>query len=96
MLDSSSMSVLFHVDRSSISDSPIVSLDMRVVVQVNAPINSNTSSSRSPGDFADVLFILARNSHLIVVDCISGNILNPQPIHPQKKSTAISMFVIGK
>ncbi|CAA6654751.1 unnamed protein product [Spirodela intermedia] len=93
MLDSSSMSVLFHVDRSSVSGSPITSLAMKVVPQVNAPVNSNTSSSSSLGDFADVLFILARNAHLIVVDSISGNILNPQPIHPQKESTAVSMFV---
>ena len=87
MLDLTSMSLLFRVDHSFILGSPIYSLDMRVLEHVNAPVKGITS---------DVLFILAKNAHVISVDGVSGNILSPKPIHPQKESTAISMYVIGK
>uniref|UniRef100_A0A1D1Z041 Syntaxin-binding protein 5 n=1 Tax=Anthurium amnicola TaxID=1678845 RepID=A0A1D1Z041_9ARAE len=95
MLDALSISVLFHVDRLSVSSSPVISLDMRVVPHMSTPINSPKHSSPSSlSDLKDELLVLARNAHVIIVDSISGNIVNPRPVHPKKESTAIAMYVI--
>ncbi|XP_078435119.1 transducin family protein / WD-40 repeat family protein isoform X2 [Wolffia australiana] len=93
VLDSKSMTVLFHVDNVPALESPIVSLKMGVMHNVNAAIDGSSASSQGSGDSADVLFILTRNSHVIVTDGVGGKILYPNAIHPPKDSTAISIYV---
>ncbi|MQL80567.1 hypothetical protein Taro_012997 [Colocasia esculenta] len=97
MLDTSSMSVLYHVDCSSVAASPIISLGMRAIPDMSALINSPKHSfPRNLSALSDVLFVLGRNAHVALLDSINGNVVNPHPVHPKKESVAIAMYVIDR
>ncbi|KAK1264500.1 hypothetical protein QJS04_geneDACA010594 [Acorus gramineus] len=90
MIDMTSFSVLFCTD--CIPGSPVISIITNTDTLTNTPKHP---SSGNPKDCTEgVMFILARNAHVVAIDSVSGDVISSQPLHPNKESTAISMHLI--
>lgn len=98
VLDMNSLSVLLLMDCISGSSSPVISIIWRSI------IDSHTLA-KSPKQFEadfhsdpskELMFILTKDSKVIVIDGSTGNTTSSGPMHLKKESTAISMYVIGK
>ncbi|KAI3930778.1 hypothetical protein MKX01_037224, partial [Papaver californicum] len=107
MLDMSSLSVLFLKDCVSGSSSPVISTDILACTYIFSLLHSpKQKSPKSPKGAADVeqienkdpvdgqVFILTRDSHVLVLDCVTRNTISSWGTQQKKGSTAISMYII--
>lgn len=95
MLDICALSILFLTDAASETSSPVTSLAVRSVLDakgIESPkdIQPEILEDSNRG----VLFSMTRNAHIIIRDITTGNLISTQSLHPQKDSTAISMYII--
>lgn len=95
MLDMHSLSVTFHKNFMDGRNSPVVCIHVHVIPQYSVPANSPKQVSlERPTDPAEVVLILTKDAHVIIIDSKTGDMISRQ-VHP-KDSLAISMYVIGK
>lgn len=98
MLDMNSLSVLLSMDCISGSSSPVISIIWKAITNnhtlVKSPKHSESEISNDPPK--ELMFILTKDSKVVVIDGSTGNMINSGPMHLKKESTAISMYVIGK
>ncbi|KAJ0979358.1 hypothetical protein J5N97_014832 [Dioscorea zingiberensis] len=98
MLDISSMSIVFHTGCLSGTNSPVISIATHLTLQSSVILNSpKQSSPKSAKDHSEeVLYILTKDARVIMVDSITGSMINLHPLHPKKESAAISMYVLDE
>ncbi|KAK3042881.1 hypothetical protein RJ639_001154 [Escallonia herrerae] len=96
MLDVSSSSVLFLTDCLSSSSSSVMSLAMKIVPDVNSDSLEHPENKTSHQSAQEVAFIMTKDAHIVVMDCITGNVVASQMMHPKRESTAISLYILGK
>lgn len=98
MLDMSSLSVMFCTDHVSAARSPVISISSHVNPQISALISSprrpTTDNAEHSAD--RVLVILTKDSHIIVVDSITGKLISSLSVPTKKDSAAVSMYVIDE
>lgn len=93
MLDTSSASVLFVTDCVSSSRSPVISLSVRTCPTRPNLVDKNGSESAFS---SEIVFVLTRDAQMVLMDCSTGNMIGSQPTHPNEKSVAINMYLLGK
>lgn len=93
-----SLSVLLSRDCISGSSSPVTSIIWKSVTNSHALVKSSrdSESKLSNDPPKELMFILTKDSKVVVIDGCTGNMTSPGPMHLKKQSTAISMYVIGK
>ncbi|XP_043724332.1 uncharacterized protein LOC122671267 isoform X2 [Telopea speciosissima] len=96
VFDMSSISLKFLTNCVSGSSSAVISLTMKAFSDIqsliiNSPKNSGPANPKDPTE--DMVLVLTRNAHILVIDGASGNLISSRPMHV-KESTAISMYVI--
>ncbi|PON86590.1 WD repeat containing protein [Trema orientale] len=96
MFDIDRISVLFLTDVASETSSPVTSLSVRLFLDANNLTQSPTESQPKimKDSEREVLFTMTRNAHISVRDSTTGNLVSLKPLHPEKDSTAISMYII--
>lgn len=94
MLDVGLLSVLYLTDSLSSSGSPIVSLIEKASSNFLNLKDPKHVESLIPNYPVDILFILTRNSHIIMVNSVTGTLICSRPV--EKESLAISMYIVGK
>ncbi|CBI22805.3 hypothetical protein VitviT2T_011739 [Vitis vinifera] len=96
VLDMNSLSVLLSMDCISGSSSPVISIIWKAITNnhtlVKSPKHSESEISNDPPK--ELMFILTKDSKVVVIDGSTGNMINSGPMHLKKESTAISMYVI--
>ena len=92
MVETSALSVLFLTD-ALCGSSPIISLAVKTLPDTESLKQSEIGTSNE--SVKEVAFILTRDSHVVLVDSSTGNMIS-QPIHPMEESTAVSLYIIGK
>ncbi|XP_071929907.1 uncharacterized protein [Coffea arabica] len=90
MVETSALSVLFLTD-ALCSSSPIISLAVKTLPDTESLKQSEIGTSNESAK--EVAFILTRDSHVVLVDSSTGNVVS-QPIHPMEESTAVSLYII--
>lgn len=94
MLDIRSLAVVFLTDCLSMSNSLAISLAMPKfpIACGNLDHSGNTTSIESA---EEVIFLLTRDAHIIVMDSTTGNIISSLSMH-STELTAISIYILGK
>lgn len=93
VLDVQSSSVAFITD--SIPNSPVISVLCKAFVYESAK-NTNESAPKIPDNCrGEPIFVLTKDASIYVIDGNNGSMISSRPVQ-LKKSTAISMYVIGK
>ncbi|XP_019706287.1 lethal(2) giant larvae protein homolog SRO77 isoform X2 [Elaeis guineensis] len=93
MLDMHSLSVMFQQNYMAGGNSPVVCMHVHSIPQYSVPANSPKQVSlERPIDPAEVLLILTKDAHVVIIDSRTGDMITRQ-VHP-KDSLAISMYVI--
>lgn len=94
MLDMSSLSVMFCTDYTSGRNSPVICINVHAIPQNIVLLNSpKRVSPEAPADPAEMVLILTKDAHVVIIDSKTGDIMSSQPVHP-KDSVAISMHAI--
>lgn len=97
MLDTNSLSVLFHTSCIAGSSSPLISLTVKTFSDspylINSPKDSELKSSNDTGN--GIILFLTKDAHIVVIDGTTGSMISSQLTHPEE-STAISMYIFGK
>lgn len=98
LLHTSTLSVLFITDYVSDTSSPVVSLAMKTFSDTNGLLNGpEDSESKTLEDLGNrPLFVMTRNARITAINSQTGKIVTSQSMYPEKDSTAISMYIIGK
>ncbi|XP_042514167.1 uncharacterized protein LOC122088875 isoform X2 [Macadamia integrifolia] len=96
VFDMSSISLKFLTNCVSDSSSAVISVTMKAFSDIqslilNSPKKSGPENPNDPTE--DVVLVLTRNAHILVIDGASGNLISSLPLRV-KESTAISMYVI--
>ncbi|KAI3936610.1 hypothetical protein MKW92_018390 [Papaver armeniacum] len=107
MFDMSSLSVLYLKECVSGSSSPVISTDVLACTDICSLLHSSKQKvPKSPKGAAGVeqienkdpldgqVFILTRDSHVLVLDSVTGNTISSWGTQQKKGSTAISMYII--
>ncbi|KAK9159096.1 hypothetical protein Scep_005670 [Stephania cephalantha] len=98
VLDINSLSLLFLTNCLPASSSPVVSIVVKAFPDMssllNSPKNSGLLKLNDHGD--EAIFILTRDSHVVIVDGTTGKVATPRPMHPKEESTGIGIYVLGK
>ncbi|PIA32290.1 hypothetical protein AQUCO_04500116v1 [Aquilegia coerulea] len=95
VLDVSTSSVLFLTDCASSSSSPVMSIVLDTfsdIGNLKSPKHSGSKNLKEPAE--SLAFILTRDSHVIVLNSMTGNMIIPRAMHPKTESSAISLHVI--
>ncbi|KAL5720947.1 hypothetical protein ACHQM5_013568 [Ranunculus cassubicifolius] len=96
MLDVSSLSVLFLTDHLSGSNSPVISLTEMASLDIYNIINGQQDhQSIKPEEPIDVLCVLTKDSHVVMVDGVTGNMIWSRPVDEKKASIANSIYILG-
>ncbi|KAG9453465.1 hypothetical protein H6P81_006369 [Aristolochia fimbriata] len=98
VIDLERYTVLFRKESISSLNSPIISVVPCGMANLRNLIASNptTEDTRSPvGSQDGVLFILTKDTQLVVIDTVTGEMLSSQSLSSKSRSLAISMYVIG-
>lgn len=95
MLDLSLASVLFLMDPPSVSSCPVISVTLTSFTNTqNLLSKSILESELSENPTKELMLILTRDTGINIVDGVTGKKMNAQPLHLNKASTAISMYVL--
>lgn len=94
MLDIRSLAVLFLTDCLSNSNSLAISLAMPTfpIACGNLDHSGNKTSIESA---VEVIFMLTRDAHIVVLDSTTGNMISSLSMHSTELS-AISIYILGK
>ncbi|CAH9069553.1 unnamed protein product [Cuscuta europaea] len=93
LLDVDSPSVLFLLDSLSSSRSPLSSLSVKAPMGIHqSTVNSEGGTSYESGK--ELALFLTRDGHIILMDISTGNVINTQPVHPEKVTTSVSLHII--
>lgn len=94
VLDTNSLSVLFHTSCIAGSSSPLISLAVKTFSDspylINSPKDSELKSSNDTGN--GIILFLTKDAHIVVIDGTTGSMISSQLTHPEE-STAISMYI---
>ncbi|KAF9591351.1 hypothetical protein IFM89_003974 [Coptis chinensis] len=91
MLDMRSSSVLFLTDPVSSSSSPVISLTEMAFSDIYNSVNSpKHQESKNTEDPADVIFILTRDLHLVIVDSVSESCISVSETSKEKYPEQLS------
>ncbi|KAJ4977644.1 hypothetical protein NE237_008424 [Protea cynaroides] len=95
VFDMSSFSLKFLTNCVSGSSSAVISVTMKTFLDIQSLINSpKFTRTENPKDpIEEMVLVLTRNAHILVIDGVSGNLISSRPMHV-KESTAISIYVI--
>ncbi|VFQ77470.1 unnamed protein product [Cuscuta campestris] len=93
VLDVGSPSVLFLLDCVSSSMSPINSLSAKAFSTINQNI-VNTECGTSYEVEEELALFLTRDGQIILMDINTGNMINSQPVHPEKVTTSVSLHIV--
>ncbi|XP_026439895.1 uncharacterized protein LOC113338730 isoform X3 [Papaver somniferum] len=107
MFDMSSLSVLYLKECVSGSSSPVISTDVLACTDICSLLHSSKQKvPKSPKGASGAeqienkdpldgqVFILTRDSHVLVLDSVTGNTISSWGTQQKKGSTAISMYII--
>ncbi|XP_031095683.1 uncharacterized protein LOC115999882 isoform X1 [Ipomoea triloba] len=95
VLDVDSPSVLFLTDCVSSSRSPITSLSVKTFPGIRQDIlNPECAASYKVAE--ELAFALTRDGHIILMDSNTGNVINSQPVHPDKVTTSVSLHILAE
>ncbi|KAH7677887.1 syntaxin-binding protein 5 [Dioscorea alata] len=96
MLDISSMSVIFRTGCLSGTNSPVISITTHLTPQSSVILHSPKQSSPESAKVhsEEVVYVLTKDACVVMVDSITGSMINLRPMHPRKESAAISMYVL--
>ncbi|PIN06027.1 Tomosyn [Handroanthus impetiginosus] len=90
VLDTTSPSVLFVMDCVS----PVISLAIKSSLDTHENRVKNSGNDTESEPEIEIAFILTRDARMFLMDGATGNMISSQPIHPNEKSTAISMHFL--
>lgn len=97
MLDVTALSVLFCLDCSCNSPSPVISIVWKSALKLHQDQFDEHSKVKNIDDLVDeVVFILTKNAKIHVIDGRTGDKINSNPPQLRKKSIPLSMYVVGK
>uniref|UniRef100_A0A5B7BCF9 V-SNARE coiled-coil homology domain-containing protein n=1 Tax=Davidia involucrata TaxID=16924 RepID=A0A5B7BCF9_DAVIN len=94
MLDISSVSVLFLTDCVTSSSSPAISLAVKTFPDPHNNSLDHSENRTSNASARESVFILTRDAHIVIMDSATGNMISSWSMHPNKESTAISIYIL--
>ncbi|KAL2456266.1 transducin family protein/WD-40 repeat family protein [Forsythia ovata] len=94
MLDTGSLSVLYTTDCVSSPMSPVIFLAMKAFPDTHENGLKNPESGTVAESAKEVAFVLTRDSHMVLIDSISGKMISSQSLHSKEESTAIHMYLL--
>ena len=96
MLDTSSLSVVFVTDSVCSSKSPIISLSIQNSANSLQKITESSENETETESVEDVIIILTKDAHIILMSSTTGNLIGSQSVQPNENSSARSMNRLGK